>query len=152
MPTAERPPPTWTPSPVFLRGLWRLIPRAILEQADAFVTHAGMGGCGEGLLAGVPVIAVPQATERFINADRLVELGMARRIDTRDAARDSTGGLERPRRRRRGRPPVGAVARRRTTRRWHHASRRPYRGQLGRVLSTAEGAVTAFASAALADP
>ncbi|MGO4426807.1 glycosyl transferase, partial [Streptomyces sp. MCAF7] len=26
--------------------------RAILEQADAFVTHAGMGGCGEGLLAG----------------------------------------------------------------------------------------------------
>ncbi len=59
--------------------------RAILEQADAFVTHAGMGGCGEGLLAGVPMIAVPQAAEQFMNADRLVELGVARRLDTEDA-------------------------------------------------------------------
>lgn len=59
--------------------------RAILDQADAFVTHAGMGGCGEALLAGVPMIAVPQAAEQFMNADRLVELGVARRIDTADA-------------------------------------------------------------------
>ncbi|MEV4179078.1 macrolide family glycosyltransferase [Nonomuraea sp. NPDC049709] len=63
--------------------------RAILEQADAFVTHAGMGGCGEGLLAGVPMIAVPQAAEQFLNADRLVELGVARRIDTQDATAES---------------------------------------------------------------
>ncbi|MFF7334748.1 macrolide family glycosyltransferase [Streptomyces sp. NPDC008150] len=59
--------------------------RAVLEQADAFVTHAGMGGCGEGLQAGVPMIAVPQAADQFMNADRLVELGVARRIDTADA-------------------------------------------------------------------
>lgn len=59
--------------------------RAILEHADAFVTHAGMGGCGEGLLAGVPMIAVPQGAEQFMNADRLVELGVARRVDTPDA-------------------------------------------------------------------
>nr|WSX75081.1 glycosyl transferase [Streptomyces sp. NBC_00899] len=59
--------------------------RAILEQADAFVTHAGMGGCGEGLLAGVPMIAVPQGAEQFMNADRLVELGVARRVETADA-------------------------------------------------------------------
>jgi MGT family glycosyltransferase len=59
--------------------------RAILDRADAFLTHAGMGGCGEGLLAGVPMIAVPQAAEQFLNADRLVELGVARRIDTDDA-------------------------------------------------------------------
>ncbi|WP_240973630.1 macrolide family glycosyltransferase [Nonomuraea composti] len=59
--------------------------RAILEQADAFVTHAGMGGCGEGLLAGVPMIAVPQGAEQFVNADRLVELGVARRLDTAEA-------------------------------------------------------------------
>ncbi|GAA5707448.1 oleandomycin glycosyltransferase [Streptomyces avermitilis] len=63
--------------------------RAILEQADAFVTHAGMGGCGEGLLAGVPMIAVPQAADRFMNADRLVELGVARRIDTPDATAET---------------------------------------------------------------
>ncbi|MDT0615092.1 macrolide family glycosyltransferase [Streptomyces lancefieldiae] len=63
--------------------------RAILEQADAFVTHAGMGGCGEGLLAGVPMIAVPQGAEQFMNADRLVELGVARRVDTEDATAET---------------------------------------------------------------
>ncbi|MER5890240.1 macrolide family glycosyltransferase [Streptomyces sp. NPDC001941] len=59
--------------------------RAVLARADAFVMHAGMGGCGEGLLAGVPMIAVPQGAEQFMNADRLVELGVARRVDTADA-------------------------------------------------------------------
>ncbi|MFJ8660132.1 macrolide family glycosyltransferase [Streptomyces sp. NPDC093795] len=63
--------------------------RAILEQADAFVTQAGMGGCGEGLLAGVPMIAVPQGAEQFMNADRLVELGVARRVDTADATAET---------------------------------------------------------------
>lgn len=63
--------------------------RAILEQADAFVTHAGMGGCGEGLRAGVPMIAVPQGAEQFMNADRLVELGVARRIDTSEATAET---------------------------------------------------------------
>ncbi|MFH8606302.1 macrolide family glycosyltransferase [Streptomyces sp. NPDC018029] len=58
---------------------------AILEQADAFVTHAGMGSSGEGLFCGVPMIAVPQGAEQPMNADRLVELGVARRVDTADA-------------------------------------------------------------------
>jgi MGT family glycosyltransferase len=58
---------------------------AILEQADAFVTHAGMGGSSEGLYTGTPMIAVPQAVDQFANADRLVELGVARRVDTADA-------------------------------------------------------------------
>ncbi|MDT0379786.1 glycosyltransferase [Streptomyces sp. DSM 42041] len=58
---------------------------AILGQADAFVTHAGMGGSSEGLFTGVPMIAVPQGAEQFQNADRLVELGVARRLDTADA-------------------------------------------------------------------
>ncbi|MFC5720681.1 macrolide family glycosyltransferase [Streptomyces gamaensis] len=58
---------------------------AILEQADAFVTHAGMGGSNEGLYCGVPMITVPQGAEQFMNADRLVELGVARRIDTDEA-------------------------------------------------------------------
>ncbi|WP_052847376.1 macrolide family glycosyltransferase [Streptomyces avicenniae] len=62
---------------------------AILEQADAFVTHAGMGGSSEGLYAGVPMIAVPQAVDQFTNADRLVELGVGRRIDTADATAEA---------------------------------------------------------------
>lgn len=58
---------------------------AVLEQADAFVTHAGMGGSSEGLYSGVPMIAVPQAAEQPVNADRLVQLGVARRLETEDA-------------------------------------------------------------------
>lgn len=58
---------------------------SILEQADAFVTHAGMGSASEGLFHGVPMIAVPQGAEQFANADQLVSLGVARRIDTEDA-------------------------------------------------------------------
>ncbi|WP_156000941.1 macrolide family glycosyltransferase [Streptomonospora sp. PA3] len=58
---------------------------AVLREADAFVTHAGMGGCSEGLYTGTPMIAVPQAVDQFDNADRLQELGAARRIDTDDA-------------------------------------------------------------------
>lgn len=58
---------------------------AILEQADAFVTHAGMGSSSEGLCTGVPMIAVPQGVDQFMNADRLVALGVARRVDTAEA-------------------------------------------------------------------
>ncbi|OPF84550.1 glycosyl transferase [Streptomyces antioxidans] len=58
---------------------------AILERADAFITHAGMGGSNEGLYTGCPMIAVPQGAEQAMNADRLVELGVARRLDTADA-------------------------------------------------------------------
>src|SRR5690625_3295772 len=43
---------------------------AVLRQADAFVTHAGMGGSSEGLYTGTPMIAVPQAVDQFDNADR----------------------------------------------------------------------------------
>ncbi|MCP2258836.1 glycosyltransferase, MGT family [Streptoalloteichus tenebrarius] len=68
----------------------RWVPQlAILEQADAFVTHAGMGGSTEGLYCGVPMIAVPQAVDQFGNADRLVELGVARRFDTDQATAEA---------------------------------------------------------------
>ncbi len=64
----------------------RWVPQlAILREADLFVTHAGMGGSGEGLLTATPMIAVPQDVDQFANADSLVGLGVARRIDTADA-------------------------------------------------------------------
>ncbi|WP_433790930.1 macrolide family glycosyltransferase [Actinoplanes sp. CA-252034] len=54
----------------------------VLRQASAFLTHAGMGGSVEGLYCGTPMLVAPQAVDQFGNADRLVELGVARRIDT----------------------------------------------------------------------
>lgn len=64
----------------------RWVPQlAILREADLFVTHAGMGGSAEGLLTATPMIAVPQDVDQFANADTLVDLGVARRLDTGDA-------------------------------------------------------------------
>ncbi|MFE3878959.1 macrolide family glycosyltransferase [Kitasatospora sp. NPDC059146] len=64
----------------------RWVPQlSVLAQADAFVTHAGMGGSSEGLFHAVPMIAVPQAVDQFANADALVGLGVARRLDTEAA-------------------------------------------------------------------
>lgn len=62
---------------------------SILEQADAFVTHAGTGGCAEALYHAVPMVAVPQGSDHFSNANRLVELGVARRVDTADATAEA---------------------------------------------------------------
>jgi len=63
--------------------LHRWVPQfAVLGRASAFVTHAGMGGCAEGLYQGVPMIAVPQAVDQFGNAATLEGLGVARRLST----------------------------------------------------------------------
>ncbi|WP_214366675.1 macrolide family glycosyltransferase [Pseudonocardia sp. H11422] len=57
--------------------LHRWVPQlAVLGRASAFVTHAGMGGCSEGLYQGVPMVAVPQAVDQFTNAAMLEELGI----------------------------------------------------------------------------
>jgi MGT family glycosyltransferase len=57
--------------------LHRFAPQlAVLEHASAFVTHAGMGSAKEGLAAGVPLVAVPQAADQFGNAERIAELGV----------------------------------------------------------------------------
>jgi MGT family glycosyltransferase len=65
----------------------RWVPQlSVLAHASTFVTHAGMGGCSEGLWHGVPMVAVPQAVDQFGNADRLVELGVGRRLDVEATA------------------------------------------------------------------
>jgi len=55
---------------------------AVLRRADLFVTAAGSASVGGALACKVPMIAVPQGADHFSNADRLVEAGVARRIDT----------------------------------------------------------------------
>ncbi|MFF2652215.1 macrolide-inactivating glycosyltransferase [Streptomyces sp. NPDC058045] len=58
---------------------------SVLRQADAFVTHAGAGGCQEGLATGTPMVAVPQAADQFGNAALLESLGVARRLPAEQA-------------------------------------------------------------------
>lgn len=47
----------------------------VLQHADVFITHAGMNSIQEAMYFGVPVVAVPQATDQFLNAGRAVKLG-----------------------------------------------------------------------------
>ncbi|MDO4467129.1 MAG: glycosyltransferase [Bacillota bacterium] len=48
----------------------------ILSQADVFITHAGMGGTGESIYYGVPMIAIPQMEEQAITARAIESNGL----------------------------------------------------------------------------
>ncbi|WP_425569570.1 macrolide family glycosyltransferase [Pseudonocardia yuanmonensis] len=67
-------------------GVHRWVPQfGALGRASAFVTHAGSGGCSEGLYQGVPMIAVPQAVDQFGNAALLEALGVGRHVPREEA-------------------------------------------------------------------
>ncbi|RZS45184.1 MGT family glycosyltransferase [Herbihabitans rhizosphaerae] len=56
----------------------------VLQQASAFITHAGMGSTMEGLTFGVPMVAVPQAVDQFMNGHRLAELELGAHVAAED--------------------------------------------------------------------
>lgn len=62
---------------------------AVLRHASLFVTHAGMGGCSEGLFEGVPMIAVPQAVDQFSNAEMLASAGVAEVLPNEEVDADA---------------------------------------------------------------
>ncbi|MDL5155967.1 glycosyltransferase [Actinomycetospora sp. Odt1-22] len=54
---------------------------AVLRRTSLFVTHAGMGGCSEGLATATPMIAIPQAVDQFGNAEMLEAAGIGVTVD-----------------------------------------------------------------------
>ncbi|WP_103334873.1 macrolide family glycosyltransferase [Amycolatopsis sp. CA-126428] len=54
---------------------------AVLPHADLVVCQAGMGSVLESLYFGVPLVVVPHHTEQHLNTRRLLELGLATRLD-----------------------------------------------------------------------
>ncbi len=70
---------------------------AVLQLADCFITHAGMGSCTEGLWFGVPMVAIPQAVDQPANGARLETIGVGRHLsDLRpgaDEIRDAVLGV-----------------------------------------------------------
>ena len=48
----------------------------LLARANAFITHAGMGSALEAMYHEVPMVAVPQVNDQFVNAARIEELGL----------------------------------------------------------------------------
>ncbi len=47
---------------------------AILDEADLFVTHGGMNSINEAVMAGVPMVVVPNTIEQAVNANRVEQL------------------------------------------------------------------------------
>jgi hypothetical protein len=48
---------------------------AILERADAFITHGGMNSVHEGVYYGVPEVVVPHQIEQLLNGKRVAQTG-----------------------------------------------------------------------------
>ena len=61
--------------PAHVRVVQRAPQIAVLERAGAFVTHGGMNSAHESLLAGVPMVVVPQAVDQFLVGERVAEVG-----------------------------------------------------------------------------
>ncbi|MDR2973952.1 MAG: hypothetical protein LBV00_04450 [Propionibacteriaceae bacterium] len=55
----------------------------VLTHADVFVTHCGMNSVNEAMSVGVPMVGVPVMNDEQSNAERLVELGLGRRVRSR---------------------------------------------------------------------
>ncbi|AJP71604.1 glycosyltransferase [Sphingomonas hengshuiensis] len=55
----------------------------IFPRASAIVHHGGVGTVGQALRGGAPQLVVPFWGDQFDNAERLVRLGVARRLDHR---------------------------------------------------------------------
>jgi len=59
----------------------RYIPQSqVLPLCDLFVSHGGSGATLGALSAGVPMLAIPQGADQFMNADRIVQAGFGLRL------------------------------------------------------------------------
>ena len=59
---------------------------AVLQQADAFISHCGMNSVNESLYFGVPLIMLPQTAEQSGVAERVSQLGAGIKLRKTDAA------------------------------------------------------------------
>ena len=59
----------------------RFIPQSsVLSRTAVFVSHAGSGAVLGALRAGVPMLAIPQGADQFLNAGRVVDTGVGLRL------------------------------------------------------------------------
>jgi UDP:flavonoid glycosyltransferase YjiC (YdhE family) len=59
----------------------RFVPQSMfLPRCSAFVAHGGSGALMGAVLHGVPMLAIPQGADQFLNAARVVEVGLGLRL------------------------------------------------------------------------
>lgn len=66
----------------------------LLRRTHAFIHHAGVGTCAQGLAAGVPQILIPRAYDQFENALSLQRMGAGRTMPRTIAQSSSTRQAE----------------------------------------------------------
>ena len=59
---------------------------AVLQKADAFVSHCGMNSVNESLYFGVPLVMIPQTAEQGGVAERVRQLGAGIKLSKTDSA------------------------------------------------------------------
>jgi MGT family glycosyltransferase len=60
----------------------RYVPQIeVLGRARVFVSHGGMNSTMESIVAGVPLVVVPQQPEQGVTADRVTELGLGTHLE-----------------------------------------------------------------------
>ncbi len=52
----------------------------VLSHADVFLTHCGMNSVNEAMSRSVPMVAMPFVNDQIVNAKRIAELGIGRRV------------------------------------------------------------------------
>ncbi|MCO8277750.1 glycosyltransferase [Actinoplanes sp. TRM 88003] len=67
----------------------------VLGRAAMFITHGGMNGTNEALLAGVPMLVVPQGADQPLVASRVVALGAGLSITNDEVREDVVRALAR---------------------------------------------------------
>jgi len=61
----------------------------VLQRAQVFITHGGMGSTMEGVWFGVPLVVVPQMPEQALSATRIEELGGGVHLPPENATPDA---------------------------------------------------------------
>lgn len=63
-------------------SIYSFVPQLeVLENADIFITHGGMNSIMESLYYGVPMIAIPFMTDQPLNAKRIEELHLGKKLE-----------------------------------------------------------------------
>ncbi|WP_433892487.1 macrolide family glycosyltransferase [Streptomyces sp. CA-111067] len=76
MSTGRLAPEVLAPLPANVNAYSSVPQLRLLARADAFITHAGMGSALEAMYHEVPMVAVPQINDQFVNAAQIEALGL----------------------------------------------------------------------------